>query len=121
TWVMNITDGGKSFKIVFPDGISINPGYRLSVNPSYPGIAENYQHSLDILENLHPDIWLPSHTDFFDIEGKSKKKMPDGSNAFIDPEGYRKYIAAARATYEKTIQKEKEMAAAKKNTVPAHK
>ncbi|MEN9571946.1 MAG: hypothetical protein RL172_3177 [Bacteroidota bacterium] len=106
TWVMNITDQGKKYKVVFPDGISINPGYRVSVNPSYPGIQQNYMRTLDILEGLKPDIWLPSHTDFFDFEAKSKKKVAKGNNAFVDPQGYKKYIAGARTTYNQVIKSE---------------
>ena len=29
TWTMNVVDGGKTLSVVFPDGTSINPGYRI--------------------------------------------------------------------------------------------
>lgn len=106
TWVMNVIDNGKSYKVVFPDGMSINPGYRVEVHPSYPGIRENYEKTIEILSSLHPDIWLPSHTDFFDFDAKSKRVMPNGENPFADPKGYEKYIASARATLDAEIETE---------------
>jgi len=32
------------------------PGYRLVVNPSYPGIADDYRQTFKMLETLKPDI-----------------------------------------------------------------
>jgi hypothetical protein len=36
TWVTTVTDRGKRYNVVFPDGTSVNPGYRLVNDPSYP-------------------------------------------------------------------------------------
>ena len=33
TFVMNVVDGGKSYTVVFPDGTSVNPGYRVMNGP----------------------------------------------------------------------------------------
>ncbi len=103
TWLMDITENGKTYKIVFPDGTSINPGYRLGANPSYPGIADNYRKTLEVLEKLNPDIWFSSHTDFFDFAGKSKLAATKGSAVWIDPAGYKKRIASERANFNKAI------------------
>ncbi len=106
TWVMDIIDSGKPYTVVFPDGMSINPGYRVAVNPSYPGIKENYERTIEILSSLQPDIWLPSHTDFFDFDNKSKRVTPNGKNPFVDPKGYKKYIATASAAFDAEIKTE---------------
>ena len=42
TWITKVDDGGKSYDVVFPCCMSVNPGYRLVVDPSYPGIADDY-------------------------------------------------------------------------------
>jgi metallo-beta-lactamase class B len=107
TWVMNITVNNKSYKIVFPDGTSINPGYRVAVDPSYPGILENYKKTLDILGRLKPDIWFSSHTDFFNYESKLKRKKENSPNPFIDPVGYQQRIANERKKLNDEVKKEK--------------
>ena len=86
TWMMNITLNNKTYKVVFPDGTSINPGYRFTVDPSYPGIFENYQKTLSILEKLKADAWFSSHTDFFNYEGKIERLASKSTNSFIDPQ-----------------------------------
>jgi len=85
TWTMTIVDGGKTYNVVFPDGTSINPGYRLVVNPSYPGIEESYRKTLAILERLKPDIWLSCHTDFFSFKEKRSLAANKGADAYLIP------------------------------------
>ncbi len=52
TWVTSVTDGGRTYTVVFPDGTSVNPGYRLVKNPSYHGIADDYRRTFETLAAL---------------------------------------------------------------------
>jgi metallo-beta-lactamase class B len=52
------------------------------------------------LENLEPDIWGGHHTEYFDLEGKRKRAAAEGVKAWIDPEGYRRFIAGKRRAFE---------------------
>jgi metallo-beta-lactamase class B len=106
SWKMNIIEGGKVYKIFFPDGTSINPGYRLEKNPSYPGIADDYRRTLHTWEMQRPDIWLPSHASFFGYEQRLARVPKEGLNAWVDPHGYRQYSISRREIFEKTIDAE---------------
>jgi metallo-beta-lactamase class B len=108
TWTMNVVENGRVYRVVFPDGTSVNPGYRLTVNPSYPSILNDYKTTFTILEGLNPDIWLSGHTDFFKYEEKLDSKVPEGSNAFVDPKGYKAKIAEVKDNFEKWVKKENE-------------
>jgi metallo-beta-lactamase class B len=110
TWVTTVTDHGKAYTVVWPDGMSVNPGYRVARNPSYPGIGDDYRRTAARLELLRPDIWLVSHTERFDLEAKRAAAATRGADAFVDPEGYRQYIAAQRGAFEDEVTRE--MAAA---------
>ena len=106
TWVTNVVDSGKIYNVVFPDGTSINPGYRLVKDPSYPGIEKDYRNTLNTLESLQPDIWLSSHNEFFNFEIKRKRAITEGVKAWVDPEGYRLRMAGERAKFEAVINTE---------------
>ncbi|HUD71912.1 MAG TPA: subclass B3 metallo-beta-lactamase [Dongiaceae bacterium] len=106
TWVMPIDDGGRSYNVVFPCSTSINPGTRLVNDPSYPGIADDYRRSLDILIGLNPDIWLPAHASFFDLAGRRARMATEGTQAFVDPSGFRDRIAQQREKLEAAIVEE---------------
>ena len=106
TWIMEVEDNGKTYNVVFPDGTSVNPGYRLIGKPSYPGIADDYKKTFKVLESLHPDIWLSPHTDAYNFSEKKKRAATEGVKAWVDPEGYAKFVARVKAAYEKEIAKE---------------
>jgi metallo-beta-lactamase class B len=107
TWTMNVVDNGRTYLVAWPDGMSVNPGYRLERNPSYPGIADDYRRTFDRLDALQPDIWLVSHTERFDLEGKRARAAQMGAEAFVDREGYHGYIAQQRTAFEEVLAAER--------------
>ena len=106
TWVTNVTDGNRTYTVVFPDGTGVNPGYRLVKNPSYPGIADDYRRTFQTLAALAPDIWLTPHTQPFDFEAKRARAATEGVNAWVDPEGYRIWVDLQRQKFEAAEAKE---------------
>jgi metallo-beta-lactamase class B len=106
TWVATIADGGKAYVVAFPDGAGFNPGYRLAKNPSYPGIADDYRYTHHFLEMLKPDIWLAQHNEYYDLEGKGQRAQTEGVKAWIDPEGYRRFVAGKKRAFEDEVDKE---------------
>ena len=111
TWVTTLVEDGKAYKVVFPDGGGFNPGYKVAQPESYPGINQDYRNTLHFLESLHPDIWGGHHTEYFDLEGKRKRAATEHVKAWIDPEGYRRFIASKRRAFEDEV--DAEMGAAK--------
>lgn len=103
---MNAVDDGKNYTVVFPDGTGVNPGFRVAKNPSYPGIGDDYRRTYHILETLKPDIWLGAHTADFDFEGKRTKAAQEGVKAWVDPEGYGRYVVGQREKFEATVNTE---------------
>ena len=61
-----------------------------------------------MLESLKPDIFLSFHSEFFDLEGKRARTAAEGVRAWMDPEGYRRRIAAEKAAFEKLVAQEKQ-------------
>jgi metallo-beta-lactamase class B len=114
TWTMTADEHGKKYTVVFAASAGINPGTRLVVNPSYPGIADDYAYTLKTLAAMTPDIFLGSHTGFFQMEDKRTalfmKKTP---HPFVDAEGWRTYVASRRKAFDEYVAKEKAEGAAK--------
>lgn len=106
TWTTTLTEGGKSYKVVFPDGGGFNPGYRIAKNESYPGINSDYRNTLHFLEMQQPDIWAGHHCEYFNMEGKKKLYAKEGVKAWMDPEGYRLFIASKRRAFEDEVDAE---------------
>jgi metallo-beta-lactamase class B len=52
---------------------------------------------------LRPDIWLAAHTSFFEFEAKRARAEREGTQAWVDPEGYRNWVIERKDVVEKTI------------------
>ncbi|HWM48616.1 MAG TPA: subclass B3 metallo-beta-lactamase [Xanthobacteraceae bacterium] len=106
TWIANLAVDGKAYLVAFPDGAGFNPGYRVAKNPSYPGITEDYRNTHHALEMIKPDIWLAQHNEYYDLEGKRKRAETEGVKAWIDPDGYRRFIAGKKRAFEDQVDEE---------------
>lgn len=106
TWIANVVADGKAYVVAFPDGVGINPGYRVAKNPSYPGINDDYRNTLHELEMVKPDIWLAPHNEYYGFARKRELAKAEGAAAWIDPEGYRRFIAGKRRAFEDKVDAE---------------
>jgi metallo-beta-lactamase class B len=92
TWTMKVKEGGKTYNVVIIGSPNVNPGYTLVGNTVYPGIAADYERTFRVLHSLPCDYFLGAHGSYFDMETKYAQLQQGVSNAFIDPEGYKKYV-----------------------------
>jgi metallo-beta-lactamase class B len=106
TFTTTVTDADKTYAVVFANGASVNPGYRLARDPSYPGIADDYRRTLHTFETLKPDVWLLPHNQPYDFDRKRARAAKDGVRAWVDPEGYRKWAASQRTGFETALTRE---------------
>ena len=108
TFLMDVNEGGKIYRVVFAASLSVNPGTRLAKNPSYPGILEDYRKTFETLASLKPDIFFSGHASFFGLEKKrAAAKEPNPAAAFVDPAGFTSLLQKKRADFEKYVADEK--------------
>jgi metallo-beta-lactamase class B len=93
TWAMKVTEGGKTYDVVIIGSPNVNPGYKLIHNNNYPQIAEDYERMWGVLKSLPCDIFLGAHGGYFGLEEKYPLMKGGGANPFIDPGGYKKFVA----------------------------
>lgn len=106
TFVTTIQDGTRSYDVVFADGTSVNEGTRFVNNPSYPGILDDYRHTFTTLESLKPGIFLSYHVDEFDLAAKRVRAATEGVQAFVDPDGYKRFVSERKAKFEQLVAEE---------------
>jgi metallo-beta-lactamase class B len=85
---------------------NVNPGYKLVGNKEYPQIADDYRHQFQVLKTLPCDIFLGAHGGYFGMKAKYDRWKGGDHNAFIDPEGYKRYIADREQAFETEFQRQ---------------
>ena len=106
TWTMKVTEGGKTYNVVIIGSPNVNPGYKLIHNNSYPQIAEDYVRMWTVLKSLPCDIFLGAHGSYFGLEEKYPRLKDGGANPFVDPGGYKKYIAEKEQDFNTELAKQ---------------
>jgi metallo-beta-lactamase class B len=99
TWTMRVSENGKTYHVVIVGGPFVNPGYKLVNNIAYPKIARDYEHMFKTLKSLPCDIFLGAHGMYFNLDKKYALLGKDKKNPFVDPEGYKKFIAQKEADF----------------------
>jgi len=93
TWTMQVQDGGRTLNAVIVGSPNVNPGYILVGNKNYPKIADDYVKTFAVLKSLPCDLFLGAHGAYFGLQAKYVKMKAGGANPFIDPDGYKAYVA----------------------------
>jgi len=107
TWTMNATEGNRAYHVTMAGSLTVLPQMRLVRNPTYPGIADDFARSIQVLRALPTDVFLAAHAQMFDLEGKAARLRAGASpNPFIDPHGYRAYLDAAERAYQDRLSSE---------------
>ena len=113
TWTMKVVDAGKSYNVVIIGSPNVNAGYKLVRNAAYPQIATDYERTWRVLKSLPCDIFLGAHGDYFGLLEKYPRMKEGGANPFIDPDGYKKYVAQKEKDFYAELEKQKTAAVAK--------
>jgi len=107
TWTLKVPDGGKNYDVVVVGSPNVNPGFKLVNNTKYPQIAEDYAKSFRVWKSLPCDVFLGAHGNYYGMQEKYKKMQSGGGNPFIDPAGYRAYIAEKQQAYETNLERQR--------------
>jgi metallo-beta-lactamase class B len=108
TWTWKENVDGKQLAVVVIGSPNVNPGFRLVGNTDYPQIADDFARTFEVLKSLPCDIFLGAHGNYYDMHAKHErleKKTP--GNPFIDPQGYKAYVALKEATFRKKLEDQK--------------
>ncbi|MBI3933993.1 MAG: subclass B3 metallo-beta-lactamase [Acidobacteria bacterium] len=107
TWTTVAEENGRKYNVIFVCSVNVNAAVPLIGNAKYPNIVEDYKKSFALLKSLPVDVFLVSHGSWFKLLDKIKRmEQGAGQNPFIDPEGYRAYVAEREKTFLTQLQKE---------------
>jgi len=101
TWTLDVRDKGKTYHAVVVGGTSINPGTKVSGMATYPNITRDFSYTFEALKALPCDIFLGAHRGYYGGAAKAKRLLenPDGPNPFVDPDGYKSFVAGVEKRF----------------------
>jgi metallo-beta-lactamase class B len=106
TWSLKVREAGKTYDVVIVGSPNVNSGYKLVNNERYPEIAADYARGFRVLKSLNCDVFLGAHGGYYDMEAKYAKLNAGGPNPYIDPDGYKSYVAEREQAFLSELQKQ---------------
>jgi metallo-beta-lactamase class B len=106
TWTMKVRDAGKTYDVVIVGSPNVNEGYRLVDNAPYPQIAQDFETTFRVLKSLPCDIFLGAHGDYYGMTAKYARLQAGGPNPFVDPDGYKSYVAEREQAFRSELAKQ---------------
>ncbi len=107
TWTMKVNDGSKLRDVVIIGSPNVNPGYKLVRNTVYPRMTEDFEQTFRVLKSLSCEYFLGAHGSYFGLENKYARMKAGDSTAFIDPEGYKEYVAEREQAFRRELRKQR--------------
>lgn len=106
TWTMRVQDDGKTYDVVIVGGPGVNNGYKLVNNAAYPQIAADFEKTFRVSKTLHCDVFLGAHGGYYGMEEKYARLKDGGANPFIDPDGYKAFMADREQAFREELAKQ---------------
>jgi CubicO group peptidase (beta-lactamase class C family)/glyoxylase-like metal-dependent hydrolase (beta-lactamase superfamily II) len=103
TWTWRVEDGGKKYDVVVIGSPNVNPGFQLVGNKDYPEIATDFAKTFKVLKGLPCDVFLGAHGSYYGMVERYDRLRKGQANAFVNPQGYKEYVAQKERAYRKTL------------------
>jgi metallo-beta-lactamase class B len=98
TWTFKAAENGKTYDVVVVGSLSLNAA-NLGDNPGYPNIREDFVKSFKVMRTLPADVFVGSHTGFYQMTQKYARLEKGESNPFVDPAGYKALIDSSEKAF----------------------
>ena len=107
SYTFDITENGRTYHVLIANLGTINPGTVLLHNHEYPGIADDYSQTYQILRALPCDIFLTSHASQFGLFSKYRPGMSYDPERFLDHGIYLRVIDRQENAFLEQLEEEK--------------
>jgi len=88
SYTMTVREAGRDYAVVIANMGTINEGKRLVVDPTYPGVAEDFAETFRRQKLLPVDVWVASHGSQYGLHEKYQAGQPYDPDTFVDPAGF---------------------------------
>jgi metallo-beta-lactamase class B len=107
SYSMQVTENGRDYKVLIANMGTINPGKRLVVEPTYPGVADDFAKTFREQKAMDVDVWVAAHGSQYGLEDKYQPGQPYDPVTFVDPEGFLAEVQRLEALYLEQLKAER--------------
>ena len=88
SYSMRVHENDRDYDVVIANMGTINAGKRLTVDPTYPGVANDFAETYRKQKLMDVDVWVAAHGAQYGLHDKYKPGQAYSPDTFVDPEGF---------------------------------
>ena len=108
SYSMTVTENGRNYSVAIANMGTINQGKRLVVDPTYPGVAEDFAKTFRRQKAMEIDVWVAAHGSQYGLHDKFKPGDPYSPDTFVDPAGFLAAVQRLESLYLRQLEEERQ-------------
>lgn len=88
SYSMQVNENGRDYAVVIANMGTINAGKQLVVDPTYPGVADDFAKTYRQQKAMEIDVWVSAHGSQYGLHDKYKAGQEYSPDTFVDPDGF---------------------------------
>ena len=107
SYSMQVAENGRDYDVAVANIGTINEGKRLVVDPTYPGVAEDFARTYASQKAMDVDVWVAAHGVQYGLHDKYQPGQAYSPDTFVDPEGFLAEVERRERIYDEQLAEER--------------
>lgn len=88
SYSMQVSESGRDYDVVIANMGTINSGKKMLLNPTYPGVADDFRETYRRQKAMNVDVWVAAHGGQYGLHDKYRPGQAYSPETFVDPDGF---------------------------------
>ena len=107
SYEMTVTENGRDYRVLIANMGTINAGKQLVVDPTYPGVSDDFASTYRRQKAMEIDVWVAAHGGQYGLHEKYEPGQPYSPDTFVDPEGFVAAVERLEQIYLQQVEQER--------------
>jgi len=107
SYSMVVNENGRDYNVVIANMGTINDGKQLVVDPTYPGVAEDFASTYRKQKAMAVDVWVAAHGSQYNLHDKWQPGQAYSPDTFVDPAGFVAAVEQLERVYLEQLARER--------------
>lgn len=107
SYQMTVSENGRDYRVLIANMGTINEGKQLAVDPTYPGVADDFASTYRRQKAMEIDVWVAAHGGQYGLHDKYEPGQPYSPDTFVDPEGFIAAVERLEQIYLQQMEQER--------------
>lgn len=107
SYAMTVNENGRDYQVVIANMGTINDGKHLVVDPTYPGVSEDFASTYRRQKAMDVDVWVAAHGSQYHLHDKWQPGQAYSPDTFVDPEGFVTEVEGLEKIYQEQLARER--------------